>query len=271
MSKEEFRNRYQNFPTDRLLKITLQPDAYQEAALQAAEEELARREVDEAEITAARDAIGREANEQATRAFQRRTALDRVRANAGDWAAAASPIQTGTKDVLRRKRIVTILLGLAALLTLFQTAVSFGWYLSDPSYVFDIFAIATLVITLCTAVVPVLFWLGKRIGWMVAVGFSSLSAASGLSLFVQSVAYYYSYVYSAPAGFNETDLSGLVQLFEPAQPHLLLFGLLYYVAILWLLTRPGMIALFQIGPTARTRTYLVSGALAVCVLVLVAA
>ena len=266
MSPAEFRTRYRSLPTPKLIRITLDVQSYRDEAIQAAREELARRGLTEEEVADTTATFEREHREQASRARERHDKLAQIKATTGAWAAAGSPLQIGTPDARRQLRTVTLLLGVAAAVQLYETAEYAGLWSPELYYLLDGLSIFMVLLAIALAGVPLLFWLGKAWGWILAVLFTGMSLAVGLSTLYESILYHLD-LYSLLPDFAETELFLLTELFAPPHPLLAFSGVVYYAAVLWWVTRPEVIAAFPIARLALTRTYIATGVLAGCVLI----
>ncbi|PPK87878.1 hypothetical protein CLV84_0832 [Neolewinella xylanilytica] len=248
------------------MRITLDTKAYQEVAVQAAREELARRELTEEEVADTTATLEQERGEHTTKARKRHDKLAQIKATAGAWAAAASPIQIGTPDARRKHRILTLLLGVAAAVQLYEAGNYAGLWSPELYHLLDGLSLFLVLLSIGLAAIPVLFWLGKPWGWIVAVLFTGMSLAVGLSTLYESMLHHLN-LYSLLPDFAKTEFFLLTELFAPPHPLLSLSAVLYYAAVLWLLTRPEVVAAFPIDRLALTRTYIATGVLAAFALI----
>ena len=239
MTQEEFRDRYRSLPTERLIRITLDTQAYRIEAVRAAHEELAERQVDDEAIAAV-----------SAPHWQKQDAAERRR---------GIPV----REVPLKPRIIMVMLVFASLFNLYEGATYLGFGTPGGPYPLDTTTAIIALFALGVVAVPALFWFRKAAGWIASVGLAGLSAASGLYGFAYAVWFYY---FSDYATFMDEEAYGLIDLFAPNTPSVYLASLTYFAVLLYLLIQPEVISLFRIPPTTRTKVYLVTGAVALALM-----
>ncbi len=229
-----FTEYYKTISDTELLSILDKPEDYQPLAVQAAKNELANRQLSEAQIQDARQPliakqIQKEKEREKVKAIE-----SRIKDAGHTFIDTINPIQSGIASTEKTIRLVVILFGGIFLYQLFKDFRTHLAYLRDiPRFPLDSSLYLLPLILLPVAIFT--FWRRKTIGWTLLTIFLTYSAVGAMWLLFQSLTW-------KPYGF-----SGLDNLFQGPSPTTYIVQLLFLFGTLYVLCKPTIREVFSIS------------------------
>ena len=259
MSENPFHKRFTTLPTERLVRITLEPHNYEPEAVEAAQRELESRGTQIDTIDTVRAAVNRDAAAEQVRADRQEDRKRKVHSHVTLWIDAINPLRNGPLTSDQRIRIVVVLL---TILFLFEVITVLQWIpmLQETKMeswgTVELYLLAAPVLmVLCI----VLYYRHTTVGWIGTVLWAAIGASMLLQGLMVAIPYYWGMDYYIDDPYG---IGGLLELFAPSHPVRYLGSLLWYGAILWLTADVGVRDLMVVGPTERAVTYTVAAGFA---------
>ena len=252
MPDMSFQQRYAKLPTKRLVRITLQPHAYQPEAVQAAHRELTARGVPQTEVEAVQMEVAEEAEAVRKRKARQENSVHQLRETLGKWLEVINPVRHRPLVTGHRFRLVVLLLGLQLA---YEVAGLLPWLLSPYGAFSDSWGtweITLVGLPLLWLLCIVLFYRRTTLGWIGVVAWAGLGACMMARMLVYATQFYWQ-TYDYP--IRSDGINGLLELFGPEHPLRYLGTLVLYASVLWLTGHDGVRRAMGIGPTKRAITY----------------
>ena len=252
MSDISFQQRYAKLPTGQLVRITLEPHAYQPEAVQAAHRELAMRGVPQTEMEAVQINVEEEAAAIRVRRARRESRVNELRDNLEKWWETVNPVRHGPLVTGHRFRLVVLLLGVQLA---YEVASLLPWLLSpygafsNPWGTWEIMLVGLPLLRLLCIV---LFYQRTTVGWIGVVVWAGLGACMMAQMLGYASTFYWE-MYDYPG--TSDGIYGLLELFGPEHPLRYLGSLALYAAVLWLTGHDGVRRAMGVGATQRAIIY----------------
>ncbi len=226
-ASEDFSEYYQSISDTELLEILDNPQDYQPEALEAANKELASRQLTEQAIEEARlPLIAKKRNQEKERE-QLKAVETKIKTVGNRFFDTINPIQSGIPSAEKIIRFIVIVFGGMFLFELFHSFSSSEVYIHD----FSNFPIQTAIILLPQLLLGLaifLFWRRKSIGWTLLTVFLSIS----LMLVIWGI---YQTITWKPSGISHLDIP-----FAPTPISTLIVQLVFLAASIYVLARPAI-------------------------------
>lgn len=240
-----YADRYKTFSYIDLLRILDNPDTYEHDAIEAVRNELDRREVSDAEVRAALKTLQSEKIEAAHKANLRSERSNTRKLRLLSVVDLVNPIQKEAPTTLRLIRLLTLIFIIATIYTWIQRfgLIWFllfdqqsGMYISEMFYINDLL---TLYPILLLPVITILLALRKKWGWILAVAQMLLTVLDKLGVLYV--------LWSMDTSDSPWMGNPLLEGFVPQ-----LLAILYGAGVLWILSRKGVMEVFQVDRQAKT-------------------
>lgn len=193
MQDTSFAALYETWTTDRLLDVLDSTDEYEASALEAARVEIERRQLSDEQLAQAKaDQANRRriAAEKEDKTARSKAKLMAVGQSVFDVIDPVAAVEPSTQRYILLTTLFLGGLGLYQLVSQYDVLASFFFGLDEY---WDLSMMVFVVLTLLPTVAALLFWLTKRVGWLIAafyamVGFSLASDSFIDGLFADSLA-----------------------------------------------------------------------------------
>lgn len=238
---------YKTISNAELLSILDKPENYQPIAIEAAEQELANRQLSETEIAAAREELNAVLLLEAEQKEKRKAFEEKFRNTGNELIDTISLVQPGSPSAERMLRFLVIVFGIMFLYRVKQDWNEL-WYFSDSLPAYDETAIYFLPLLIFLAGI-ILFWLRRSMGWSLLVIYLLVSTATVLFMLVKSL----------ETNFSENGAIDNFSYFP--SPYVLLTQLLFWGGSLWALCSKGIRQLLMVGENKFFFTFLVAAVL----------
>ncbi len=233
-SLTNFKEYYKTISNSELLHILENPNDYQSAAVEAAKQEFAARQLTETEIKEAKEPLisaqlKKEKQKEKVKIFE-----NRVRNTGYSLLDSLNPIQTGIPTIEKSIRLIVIVFSVLFFYQVIKDFKLFIAYAQD----FLRFPLISSLILLPIILLPVaIFTFLKKwqIGWTLLTTFLTFSIVSVMWALYQSLSW-------RPSG-----LTGLDNLFPRPSPMTYIIQLLFFVGTLYLLSKRNMRDPFSIS------------------------
>jgi hypothetical protein len=230
-----FTERYKTLSIPDLLKIIDNPTDYQPGAVEAAENELEGRQLNDEELAAAKEENDAENQEKQIKIEKYKVFEDKVKIIGFSIADELNPIKTG---ILSPDKIISRISILFGMLFLFQAFTQFGLILfifTDKSSKWDFSIVLYLLPYILLPLAVFLFWRRKKSGWILLAIFLVYSALITIVTFLMEL---------------RTDNSGgagIGGLFPATSLATYLVRLFIYSGCLWLICKNNIREIYAIN------------------------
>lgn len=244
-TNNSFSEYYKTVSNEELIRIVINPGDYQPAAVEAAKEELASRNLSDDVIQEARTLLSAE-QEKKEKELEKRRAVENKLKDAGHtFLDTINPIQKGIPSTEKNIRYIAIVWSIIFLYQLIARFHFIAGFVKDiPRFPFS--SLFALIPQLVLPVAIFTFWKRKTIGWILFAAFMVLSAVLSVSLAINSLTW-------KPTGFAEFDK--LIQR-PPLEQHLI--PLLVYIGTIYFLCRKEIRILYGITKEKMIATFIVT-------------
>lgn len=252
---DQFTDKYRTLSTAALLKIIDNPGDYQPGAVEAAQMELASRNVSDEELADANAENEEQETEREARAGKMQDFMDKITNIAGSFFETVNPVQQAPVPLKRLILLLSIVFGILGLAQLYY----FAYYVfmlhryneNIPIRFLTPYLFQGIYITLTA----LLFWQRGKWGW-IFLGIYLCFSGCGSTVVVLIEIWR-----------NQTHPSGN---FMPINYATGLFTLLFYGGCIWLLYKPGIREIYSIDKASGIITAAVGIFIGLAVFVLVA-
>ena len=209
----DFNKKFQTYSTAELLKIIENAADYQPQAVEAAQTTLAHRQLSGAELETAKNELETERQQKANAQQQKRETENRVKNTSKTLFQQINPMQKGLPTSERVIRGVSVLLGVLFLVRLHREFefLRFMFTSSSAEWGFDVVLYFAPLLVLPTA--AVLFFMRKKVGWLLTAAFFTYSAISAVALAVLAVSWQPSGIAALDAMFSPNPIVSYVLAF----------------------------------------------------------
>jgi len=230
----KFREKFEIYSNADLLRIIENPDDYQLQAVETAKNIFAERQLSEMEIKIAKYELEVERQEK-LRKEQQKQALEAKAKNIGESALdQINPIQKEIPTSEKTIKIISIFWGV---LFLFQIYIKFRMlkFMFTDSYAewnWGVMLSFLPLIIIPTA--TILFYMRKKMGWLLLTIFLVYSAASAIGEFILSI-------------IKIIRISILGNLFSPYSPITPILSFLFFGGTLWVISKKNIRTIYSIS------------------------
>jgi len=244
----DFSEFYKSISNTELLNILDNPGDYQPLAVEAAKNELLKRQLSETEIKEAREQIIAKQIQKEKQREKVKAIEDKVKATGYSLLDTLNPIQTGIPSTEKIIRLIVIVFGALFLYQLIKDFKIHEIYIKDiPRFPFD--SILYLAPLLLLPVAIFTFWKKIRIGWFLLAIFLVFSTVAVLWELLQ-------YFLLGPPGN-----SGLNSFFPQPSGSTLIIQLIFYGGTLYTICKQNMRNEFSISENKMLATIIITGVL----------
>lgn len=230
----DFQEKFKERNNVDLLKILLNPEAYQPKAVDAAKIIIESRQLSEEEISAAEALIKEEKQIAADKVKSKKDMENKVKSYSLSALRSINPIEAEAPSPIRIVKIISIILG-----GLFLLNLSFNlrmlWLSLPESPDWNIYSVLLFLSLLLTPVAIVLFFKRSRMGWIFIVGLLTYHIAISLENFIAGLI------------MEFTSNSYLDAIFHQPSPigDFLVLG--FYIVLLWAVCKKKVRSLYSIN------------------------
>jgi hypothetical protein len=235
LRKMEFSEKFKTYSNTDLLRVIENPNDYQFQAVETAKTIFSDRQLSEMEIKIAKDELETERQEKSKKEQQKLAVENKIKDVGKSIFDHINPIQKEIPTSEKTIRIISILFGG---LFLFQLYKEFGMlrFMFTNNYAEWDFSMALYFLPLI--VIPtatILFYLRKKTGWLLLAIFLTYSAISaiGMSILTMNM---------VPSGIEILD-----NLFPQILPLTYILGFVFYVGVIWTISRENMRTIYSIS------------------------
>lgn len=175
----DFAERFKNHSNSHLLKIIESKGEYQPEAIDAAKTIFERRQLTEDEIQLAKAEIANEQREKDALHQKKIKIANELKDFGSSVVETIDPLQTAPPSATKIIRVITLIFGLFYLYTLSEEYGFIKFMLTDIYAEWDVPTVVSLLPLVWVPVSLVLFYMRKRIGWIllaIFIGYSILNA-----------------------------------------------------------------------------------------------
>ena len=230
----DFNKKFQTYSTTELLKIIENAADYQPQAVEAAKTILAHRQLSGAELETAKSELETERQQKANAQQQKRETENRVKNTSKALFQQINPMQKGLPTSERVIRGVSIFLGVLFLVHLHRQF-NLLRLVFTGSFVDWIDVVLYLSPFLIILAVAVLFFMRKKVGWLLAAAFFTYSAISAVVMSVFAATW-------QPSGIEALDA-----LFSPNPIMSYVFAFLLFASVVWAISRENVREVYLIS------------------------
>lgn len=250
----DFAQRYSSYSTKELLTIVGNPGKYQPAAIIAAKQILASRNLSGDEIASVKQELKEEYDAEMKRIQEKKEAAERLKNSISKFASASSPVTASRSPVSKTIVVISIVFGFIALAQIAAEWSMIEFMFRDVHAKWDGSEIPFVLPLVFLPVAVVLFAFRKKAGWIMMALYMSGSVASGVLLTVWEL--------------SRTPSQYEFLLMPPASPYRYGVGAIFYSITLFVLCKVTIREIFLVSPKAMVRS-IVLGMLVVALPILV--
>lgn len=236
-----FIERYKDLSNVELLDIIDNPSDYQPIALQAAEEILKLRNPSNAEMEFAEAQLELKKRERRQQVEKRLDLEKGIRSKIDLILNTFNPISAEKSSAERIILLLVIIFGMRAISIFVNQYDMIRYALVDSTFGWYFGKVELITLTLYRPISLVLFWLKKRIGWMMFSIYLTYSLTNVLSILLSSF------------GNENLAYTSLNPLFQPRSNSIYLFASLFLAGALWAICTPRIREVY--GIKIRTAVY----------------
>lgn len=235
MNKDFFAQLYKTWPADQLLDIINNPGDYQPVALEVARMELDSRRLSGAEMESAVAIQAGRQQEKADRQRKAASVKQSIQSAGTTIAEALRPAEQSTNTADRAIKYLALLLGGLALWELYTEFRYLAAMFTDASAEWDLSACLHFLPLFVFPCAALLLWFRKKGGWVLAMGFFSMSAISVLMTLILAI-------WSRVIHTQLYD-----SFFSPPSPLRFIVPLIIHCGAIWFLSKANIRSVFRIS------------------------
>jgi len=247
----EFSESFKTYSNAELLRVIENPDDYQPQAIETAKNIFADRKLSEMEIKIAKDELEIEKQEKLRKEQQKRVVEDKVKNIGKSVFDQINPIQEKTPNSEKTIRIISILFGGLFLFQLYKEFGMLKFMFTDSYSEWDFSTVFYFLSFIIIPTATILFYMRKKIGWLLLTIYLVYSAVSTIGLFILTMK-----VNMYP--------EGPTAIFPQISPTIHILSFLFLSGIIWVISREKIRTIYSIGK----RTMVLTISIATLVVVL---
>jgi len=166
MKLNEFQKRFKNLDNYKLLKIIAEAENYQPIAVEAAEQELSKRNLSEDEVQLIKDKITRNKVKIEERNERFKEIEGKARAIGAELLEIAGPIQKEPQTIDRKVNLIVIGFGLLAISQIIKELGMIQYMFTDSLSAWDFIMVLYFLPLILLVIGVFLFWKRNKIGWV---------------------------------------------------------------------------------------------------------
>lgn len=230
----EFTERYKTLLDSELVEIISNSIDYQNLAVEAAQEEIARRGLKAVYINKLKLEISTQQNEKQKKLAAKRLKEDKRKETVYSFFDYLNPLQNGIDTTEKSIRLIILVYGGIAIYRIYTEVGMLRFMLTDNEAKWDISVLEYFLPLLLLPVAIFLFWKRSKIGWILLSIFLAYKAVISVGLF---------FLY---LGQEPTGLPMLNAMFPTVSSLDYLFSLLFFGGTLWQISKLEMREVFLI-------------------------
>jgi len=231
----DFSEKYKTLSNTELFKIIERKKDYQVLAVEAAQNEINKRNLSAVDLQNSKTEIENEQKEKNVILKKKKDKEEKLIQIGTTFFDTINPLQKGIQTPEKLIRLITIIFAGLSIIQFFREfgMISFMFTSSSAEWEFSmiLYFMPLIIIPLTT----ILFWKRKKIGWIFLTLFLTYSATSSAGLFLTSL----NTDYSTPSIFDD--------LFPQMIPTDYLFILLFYAGTLWVICKKDIRDIYTIN------------------------
>jgi len=245
----QFAERYKTFTNAQLIRIIDNQIEYQQLAIEAAENELAQRQLTDEEIEILKIANEVQEHDKQMQNAKKRAFEEKVKDLSFSITDRLNPIRTTTLSTNQVINRISIAFGLLFLFQAFTQIGLIGFILTDSHSKWDFSVVVYLLPVLVLPVATFLFWRQKKYGWILLFIFLIYSVLTTIVSFILDFR-------SQHSGVEVID-----NLFPVTSPATYLVRIFLFGACLWLICKNNIREVYTINK----QTILITAGIAITV------
>ncbi|QQR97311.1 MAG: hypothetical protein IPK18_10570 [Sphingobacteriales bacterium] len=232
----EFKEKFNSYSTANLLKIIDNPGDYQASAVEAANEILKSRQLDELEIETAKTELQNTRQEIEKKNQKYKDLEFKVKDFFSSILSVVNPIQSNITSVDKTIKLVCISLGLIFLFQLFKNLKLFSFYFTNNLGIWNLFSIFYFIDLFIIPITIVLFYKRKKIGWTILMIYITSTIISNVFYIVFLI--YYQII---------RDVTFNLRILAQSSFASDVISLLFYAGIFWTITKSDILEVFLVN------------------------
>lgn len=229
----DFEKRYSSYSTKELLTIVGNPGKYQSAAIIAAKQVLASRNLSGDEIASVKQELKDERDAEIKREQEKNEAAERLKNSVSKFASIASPISASRSPVSKTIVVVSIVFGFIALAQIASEWSMVEFMFRDVHAKWDGSEIPFVLPLIFLPVAVVLFAFRKKSGWLMMTLYMSGTITSAVMFTAWELL-------RTPSQFD-------FMFIPPASPYRFIVGALFYTITLFVICKTSIREIFHIS------------------------
>ena len=231
----EFDEKFKTYSNTDLLRVIENPNDYQSQAVETAKTIFSDRQLSEMEIKIARDELEFERQEKLSKEQQKRAVENKVKNVGKSIFDHINPIQKETPTSEKTIRIISILFGGLFLFHLYKEFGMLRFMFTDSYAEWDFSMVLYFLPLIVIPTATILFYMRKKIGWLLLTIFLAYSAVSAIGLFILTIN-------MKPSGIGALD-----NLFPQILPLTYILGFVFFTGIIWVISREKIRTIYSIS------------------------
>ena len=248
----EFDEKFKNYSNSDLLRIIENPNDYQLQAVETAKNIISERQLSEMEIKIAKNELENKKQEKSRKEQQKKEVEDKVKNVGKSIFDQINPIQKKLPSSEKVIRTISILFGGLFLIYLYREFGMLRFMLADSFAEWDFSTVLYFLPLIALPTAVILFYLKKKIGWLLLTIFLTYSAVSAIGSMILALKW-------KPSGIEALDF-----LFQPSLPLTYLLGFLFFSGVIWTISRKNIRTIYSIS----NRTVILTISIVVFIVVL---
>lgn len=180
----EFDEKYKTYSNTELLRVIVNPNDYQQIAVEAAKTIFSNRLLTEEEIKIAKDELEIESQEKLNKEQEKRENKDKLMNIGKSIIDTVNPIQKEIPSTEKTIKIISLLFGGLFLFRLYQEFGMISFMFTDSSSVWDFSMVLYFLPLVVIPTATILFYMRKKFGWILLTVFLTYSAVSVIGFFI---------------------------------------------------------------------------------------
>ena len=231
----DFTETYKTLTNTELFKIIERKKDYQVLAVEAAQNEINKRNLSAVDIQNSKNEIENEEKKKDIILKNKKDKEEKLNQLGSTFFDTISPLQKGIQTPEKLVRLITIIFTGLSIIQFFLEFGMISFMFTSNSAEWDFSMILYFMPLIIIPLTTILFWKRKKIGWIFLTLFLTCSATSSAGLFLTSL----NTDYSIPSIFDD--------LLPQTIPTDFLFLLLFYAGTLWVICKKDIREIYTIN------------------------
>jgi len=231
----EFDEKFKTYSNTELLRVIENPDNYQSQAVETAKTIFCERQLSEKEIKIAKDELELERQEKSRKEQQKRVIENKVKDVGKSFFDQINPIQKETPTSEKTIRIISILFGGLFLFQLYREFGMLRFMITDSYAEWDFSMVLYFFPLIVIPTAAILFYMKKKIGWLLLSIFLTYSAVSAIGQFILTM------------NMKLSGIEALDNLFPPISSVTYIIVFAFFVGIIWAISRESVRIVYSVS------------------------